>query len=560
MSTLSLLAAGPLNAPAQTTVTVNPHQPWIGFMNVFGLNGDGTPNYGAFQFNSSWGPKDLRANFDATGTNYVTLTGCTNVWEISDTYWVQANHVSPNKWMDASFYVENNNIAGQYVTFTGVCLSNNLAGNATSLAFIKDFTPNYSANTPVTVALVPGQPFTLSLQTTAGDHIQWGFETQGPDVNPTNLVNSGSIVIATDNTNVSLLPLASLALIEGQKATFAVTNVGDPATSYQWTYSPDSFSLYPLSDGLQGSGSTIYGSATSTLIVSNVTLGDIGYYIATVANNFGTAQESASLGVQPKSPQIKTNMLVDPGFEGNAFSPSSASGWYGYNGVEFQSTNNFYPFSPTPVAVHDGTNCLHTYSSGAGSYNGAFQDRPAVPGTVYTANAWFLTPSADPITDVGACYLEVQFRNAGGTVLRDYKSASITTNSPLDTWINLTPTNIYAGDFTTLLGTSPYMIAPPGSATVRFQITHFAGATGGSVYEDTTDLRLRSPVASTVVSGHNVQIGFPTVYGPIYDVLYKTNLTDTTWKLLKSVTGDATPASVTDPVGSKSRFYNINTE
>jgi hypothetical protein len=159
--------------------------------------------------------------------------------------------------MDAVYYVENNNIAGQYITFSGICLSNTLTGNASSVAFIKDFTPNYGANTPVTVPLVPGQAFSVSLQAAPGDHIQYGFETQGPDVNP--LYNTNHrVVVALDNTNVSLLPLASLSLIQGQKATFAVTNVGSVATSYQWAYSnASSLTLNNLSDGLQGSGSTV---------------------------------------------------------------------------------------------------------------------------------------------------------------------------------------------------------------------------------------------------------------------------------------------------------------
>jgi len=95
---------------------------------------------------------------------------------------------------------------------------------------------------------------------------------------------------------------------------------------------------------------------------------------------------------------------------------------------------------------------------------------------------------------------------------------------------------------------------------VRFQITQFAGATGGSVYEDSTNLRLRSPVAAALLSGKNAQISFPTIYGPIYDVLYKTNLTDTLWKVLTTVTGDATAKTVSDPVVSKSRFYKVNTQ
>ena len=544
---------------SQTTVVPNPHQPWIGYMNVFGLNtNNNSANYGAYQFGQAWGIFDLRATNDtATATNYLELTPCVNVWNPTNTYWVNANG-TPNKWMDASYYVENNNIAGQYITFSGICLSNNLSGNANSVAFIKDFTPNYGAFTPVTVPLVAGQPFSISLQTTAGDHIQYGFETQGPDVNP--LYNTNYVVIALDNTNVSLLPLASLSLIQGQKATFAVTNVGSAATSYQWAYSdPSTLTQNTLSDGLQASGSTIFGSATSTLIISNVNLGDIGYYIATVGNSYGSAQESTTLGVQPLSAQIKTNMLIDPGFESGVFALSSSAGWSGFNGAVFQSTNDYYYLTAIPVVVLNGSNCMQIFSTGAGTYNGVFQDRPAQPGNIYTGNAWFYTPSLDQIGGNGQCFLEVQFRDAGNGPLKQYKSANFTASSPVDTWVNMQPTNVYASDLVTFLGTAPYMVAPPGTASVRFQITYLAD-TGGSVYADVTNLRLRSPSATASVSGNNSVITFPTLYGPIYDVLYKTNLTDATWKVLTSVTGDGTVKSISNPIGAKTRFHTVNTE
>lgn len=547
------ILGGAIAGRSQTTVTLNPNQGWQGYMNVFGINPDGTANYGAYQFGSAWGASDLRAIF--SGTNYLTLTPCTNVWDPNNNYWVDTNTVPEgvaNKWMDASFYVENNNIAGQFVTFTGVCPTNNLVGNFSIVAFVKDFVPNYSANTPATVPLVAGQPFTVSLQTTPGDHVQYGFELQGPDVDPAKLADAGSVVINCDNSYPSLLALTSLSLVEGQNANFTVTTFGDPTLYYQWTFS-NSSSSYVLTDG-----GNVSGAATSSLTISNVSLSDIGTYYVTVTNSLGLAMESATLGVQPLSDQIKTNMLINPGFEDGAFASSATSGWLGFNGVEFQNTNDYYYLSATHVDVHDGTNVLHTYSNGAGSYNGAYQDRPAQPGEVFTGDVWFMTPSLDPILDAGQCYLEVQFRDAGDGVLRDYRSAFIDTNSPMDTWIDLQPTNIFAGDFTTFLGTSPYMVAPPGTAKVRYQITHHAD-TGGSVYADTCDLRLRETVGTITPNGANVNVSFQTIYGPVYDILYKNSLTDSSWQVLTSVTGDGTVKTVPDPAAD-ARFYIINTQ
>jgi hypothetical protein len=58
------------------------------------------------------------------------------------------------------------------------------------------------------------------------------------------------------------------------------------------------------------------GSATSTLIISNVALGDIGYYIATVGNSYMVQRRKTRRWARNPCPaRIKTNMLIDPGFE-----------------------------------------------------------------------------------------------------------------------------------------------------------------------------------------------------------------------------------------------------
>jgi len=323
---------------------------------------------------------------------------------------------------------------------------------------------------------------------------------------------------------------------------------GNPTLNYQWAYSSasesDGFFLTDLADGGNGSGLT-----SNILKITNISLANIGYYWVTVTNGLGSATENTSLGVQPFSSQIQTNMFVEPGFESGPTASSRSAGWFGFNGCAFESSD-----------VLDGNYGFQGYSSGPGTYNGVYQDRSATPGTISTGNAWFFTPSSDSILGAGACYLGVQFRDASDqVVLVDYRTASVTTNSTFDTWIHLQPTNICAGNFTTFLGTSPYMVAPPGSAFVRFQLTYASDA-GGSIYEDVTGLRLRSPVASASVSGNKVQISVPTIYGPIYDVLYKTKLTDSTWTKLTSVTGDGSLKTVTHAHSARTRFFDVNPE
>ena len=74
------------------------------------------------------------------------------------------------------------------------------------------------------------------------------------------------------------------------------------------------------------------------------------------------------------------------------------------------------------------------------------------------------------------------------------------------------------------------------------------------------ELKLISPLVTASASGANIQLSFPTLFGPTYQVLYKTNLTDATWTVLTSVPGDGTVKTVSDPAGSTRRFYTVNTQ
>jgi hypothetical protein len=183
---------------AQVTVSVDPSQSWIGFMNVFNLPADG----GAYQFGGAWGTADLQASFSG---NTLTLAPNINVWNPTDTYWVKPDGVSPNKNMDANMYVQNDALAGQTVTFIGDTLVNSLVNPYTCVAFIKDFNTSYSLVGSATIPLVSGQYFDFSLATQAGDHIQYGFEMIGPDANPATAASLGLVQVVPEPSTLALL-------------------------------------------------------------------------------------------------------------------------------------------------------------------------------------------------------------------------------------------------------------------------------------------------------------------------------------------------------------------
>jgi hypothetical protein len=185
---LGLLCAKP--ADAAVIVGPDPSAPWLGFMNVFELPSNG----GAFVFGSPWGTADLTATFAGD-----VLTLGPNTIGDPDPFWYVGGGgpgAQGNKVMDANMYVQSEALAGETVTFTGIVLSNTLVSDYTSVAFIKDFAPDFSSFNQVTVPLTPGE-FSITLATTpvAGRHVQYGFETIGPNVWITDVGPKGTVQV-----------------------------------------------------------------------------------------------------------------------------------------------------------------------------------------------------------------------------------------------------------------------------------------------------------------------------------------------------------------------------
>lgn len=195
-----LLLLGAISSASAVNVIVDSSKTWIGFMNVSELPANG----GAYQFGSYWGTTDLNASFSSAG---LTLTPNTSIDRDvpNDAYWwVGGAGGAPNKNMDASMYVQDDTLAGQTVTFSGNCVSNTLVSPYTVTVFIKDFAPDFSSFTTTTATLTTGTAFSITLATTAGDHIQYGFETIGPDARLATVATLGKVIIAVPS-NIHVL-------------------------------------------------------------------------------------------------------------------------------------------------------------------------------------------------------------------------------------------------------------------------------------------------------------------------------------------------------------------
>jgi PEP-CTERM motif-containing protein len=217
-----LAAAMSVNA---ATFIVDSGAPWLGFMNVFltGGPGYGSAGAGGYAFGSGWGKPDLKAVFGGT-----TLTLSANTIGDPSSYWYTPSGMPGavgNKIMDANIYQEfTGSLSGTTVTFTGAVLGNTLAmgpvdaaGHGwTSVAFVKDFAPDYSSSVSMTVPLTPGV-FAVSLATIPDPlrHVQFGFETIGPDVWAGDPLSVPSVVIAAipEPTALALAGLGITALL-----------------------------------------------------------------------------------------------------------------------------------------------------------------------------------------------------------------------------------------------------------------------------------------------------------------------------------------------------------
>lgn len=174
------------------TVTVNPADPYQGFMNVSELPSNG----GGYVFGSPWGTIDLTAFF--TGNQ---LTLMPNSINDPNSFWYTpagGPGSTGNKIMEANMYVEQTGpLAGVNLIFTGNVISNTFTSAHDAKVFIRDFAPDFSSSVDAFIPLPASGNFTVSLNTVndPARHVQYGFQVKGPDVWITDVAPFGKAVV-----------------------------------------------------------------------------------------------------------------------------------------------------------------------------------------------------------------------------------------------------------------------------------------------------------------------------------------------------------------------------
>lgn len=172
-------------------VDLDPSANWLGFMNVSELPANG----GAYVFGNTWGTADLTATFSGS-----TLTLGPNTIGDPNPFWYVGGGgpgAPGNKNMEAVMYVETTGLfTDQTVTFSANVISNTLISPYTSVAFIKEFTSNYSLVSSVFAPLFEGD-FSISLDISSDPtrHVQYGFITTGPNIWITDAPTVGTVQI-----------------------------------------------------------------------------------------------------------------------------------------------------------------------------------------------------------------------------------------------------------------------------------------------------------------------------------------------------------------------------
>jgi hypothetical protein len=207
------------------------------------------------------------------------------------------------------------------------------------------------------------------------------------------------------------------------------------------------------------------------------------------------------------SPAQASNLLVNPGFEANN-GHAIPTGWTRFEPPTAQHfgippLGNFWILSEAGVAAHSGALYFKEWGASylpapTNNVAGIYQDLSSAPGSIYQANGWLYARSTDGGGLGANCivWLEVSFLGAGSNALALYKSADFTAGVGFDAWFQFQVTNacdlsspLPTGDpyFTTyaVTGSVSQLVAPPGTATVRYRFAYLqSGMQGGSCYFD----------------------------------------------------------------------------
>ncbi len=218
-------------------------------------------------------------------------------------------------------------------------------------------------------------------------------------------------------------------------------------------------------------------------------------------------------------PAQAQNLLQNPGFEANS-GQNIPTGWTYF--APPASTSKDYWI----VATNDG--CQPYLPAHSGSFNwkqwwangtptnvsGIYQTFSSSPGSIYQASGWLGSKSCDGggFGPGDSTWVQVEFLDANTNMIALYKSALFSASVGYDAWFQFQVTNecdltqpVATGDpnFTTYMetGSVSQLVAPAGTAAVRYRYCVLYALNQGSTYFDDAVLNQVSGPVPPVISG-----------------------------------------------------------
>ena len=532
-------------SPGQITVKVDSTKTWAGYVNVYETTG-------AYLWGSGWGLNDLRAEFLPAKSNAtrVVLQVNTNLYK-TDGYWNLPDG-TPNKILEANFYVDvGTTYADQEVTFVGTVESNTIPAGWTCEAIIKEFGSGYSWIGASTALIESGTPFSITRPIGSGHITQYGFKIYGSHAAPgsADAMQAASIIIDNADPSITGDPVGQRTGFGGT-ARFTVVATGGTPLSYQWMR---------YSTNLLNAPGKFAGADGPTLTISNAQAEDDTTYTVAVTDTAGSLTTPPAR-LRVLTPSELANCLDNPSFEQDYVTFGVVpQPWISFSGSVLLSTTEF-PWA-APV---EGTNVVQVYNQG--EWNGIYQDVSAAPGDIFTGDCWLYQSSLDALNALtNEAYLEIQFRQGNANPIAIYSSISVTNGPALvDSWLFLPATNgVAAGYAATTTSNSTYLIAPPGTDHVRYQITtHALGGGSGNIFVDAMRLMKKIPVSVTgVPTSGSFTLSWLSQGATDYQVVYKEHLADAAWTPTGPVIpGDGTVKSASFLTTGSQRFFSVLTK
>ncbi|MFO1514753.1 MAG: glycoside hydrolase family 16 protein, partial [Verrucomicrobiota bacterium] len=267
------------------------------------------------------------------------------------------------------------------------------------------------------------------------------------------------------------------------------------------------------------------------------------------------------------APPTSSGTLINGNFETGLLAPWTGKGGCCANpqGGNITSTNGLV-WDPTINANNNlgiknpafGAYACKAYGNFSGGANspGFFQDVAALPGSIWTATIKARTQNTDYIRDGNQAVVEVSFLGATDNLLAKYASQIFSTNTPVNTWINMGVNR----QTIPITATTNLLRAPSGTTKARFEVTFSQNLyEWGSIYFDDAQLQevTRPILSASLVGSSNIQISFPTQPGVSYQVLYKNQLGDPNWTPVQTIAGDGSAKSVSYATSTPVRFYTV---